>query len=538
VAFSPCLGAPRSPSTLATWRRWLRRAGAAVCGPAKVFRGRAGGQGRLSAASHGGSGRVKLKDALTSTGLGADLRTTAFGRLPRPRPATAAATAYVAALFMAAMDAQIVNVALPTLKRDFGTSLAAVQWTVLGYLLALAVVIPASGWLGDRIGTKRTFIIALATFTIASTLCGLAQSLGELIAARALQGVGGGMLTPMGTAMLYRAYAPERRAAVARTLIVPMLVGPGIAPIVGGLFTEHLSWRWVFFVNVPIGAVMLVYAQAFLEEHRSPAPGRLDVRGLLLSGAGLSLLLYAISQGSAAGWASPEILATAIAGIAALAAFVNRSRGKLDSILRLSLLRDRLFRATNVTISLAHCSFIGSLYLTPLFLQEVLHQSPVASGLTTFVEAIGAAVAAQTLGRLYPRLGPRVMAASSSVTVAAVLGCLTLAGPGTNLWWVRGAMFLAGMANSGNLLAAQSAMFTNVSPADIGHASAIYTTNRQTSIAAGVAILTTIVAGIGHPSTTAFHVAYAADAAIALLGGIAAVALIRTNDARATMRAR
>ena len=151
-------------------------------------------------------------------------------RWRHPRQTTAVSVAYVAGMFMSAMDMHIVNVALPTLSRDFGDPLTSVQWTVIAYLLTLAVLIPASGWIGDRIGNKRTFVFALVVFTLASALCGLAQNLGELIAARALQGVGGGMLTPMGTAMLYRAFPPERRAAVARTLIVPVLIGPGAAP--------------------------------------------------------------------------------------------------------------------------------------------------------------------------------------------------------------------------------------------------------------------------------------------------------------------
>src|ERR1700743_2412897 len=152
---------------------------------------------------------------------------------------------------MTAIDMQIVNVALPTLSRDFDAPLSDVQWTVLSYLLTLAVVIPASGWIGDKIGTKRTFLFALALFTVASVLCGAAQSLPQLIVARALQGVGGGLLTPTGTAMLYRAYGPERRARVARTLILPILLGPASAPIIGGVLTQSLSWRWGFFLNLP-----------------------------------------------------------------------------------------------------------------------------------------------------------------------------------------------------------------------------------------------------------------------------------------------
>ena len=456
----------------------------------------------------------------------------------RPAQTTAVATAYVASMFMSAMDMHIVNVALPTLGRDFHAPLTSVQWTVLAYLLTLAVLIPASGWLGDRIGNKRTFVFALAVFTTASALCGLAQSLDELIAARALQGVGGGMLTPMGVAMLYRTFPPERRAAVARTLIVPVLIGPGAAPVVGGVFTQELSWRWVFFVNLPIGLAMIAYSQAFLAEDRPSPGGRLDVRGLLLSGLGLSLLMYAVSEGSALGWTSPEILGTGLAGIAGLVAFTRTSLRSRDPILRLRLLSDRLFRATNVVVGFSLGSFLGSLYLTPIFLQEVLHQSPISSGLTTFVEAIGVVVASQTLGRLYPRLGPRVLAGTSGLGLAIVLALFVLVGEHTSLWWVRGAMFAAGMCNSGNMLSVQSAMFTNISRADTGHASAIYNTQRQASIAIGVAVLTTIVAAVGGGPLAAFHAAYLADAALALCGAIAAWTLVRTADARATMRPR
>jgi EmrB/QacA subfamily drug resistance transporter len=452
---------------------------------------------------------------------------------------TAVSLAYVVAMFMSGMDMHIVNVALPTLGRDFHAPLTSVQWTVIAYLLSLAVVIPASGWLGDRIGNKRTFVIALSVFTIASALCGFAQSLGELIGARALQGVGGGMLTPMGMAMLYRTFPPERRAVVARTLIVPVLIGPGLAPVLGGVFTQYVSWRWVFFVNVPVGVAMIVFSQLFLLDDRPERSSRLDVRGLVLSGIGLSALMYAISEGSALGWSSPAILLTGLGGVAALVAFTRFSLSDADPLLRLGLLSDRLFRATNVVVGLALGSFLGSLYLTPIFLQDVLHQSPTASGLTTFVEALGVAVAAQTIGRLYPRLGPRVLAGSAGIVMAGVLAAFWFVGPTTSLWWVRIAMFVAGMCNGANMMAVQSAMFTHISKADTTHASAIYNTQRQASIAVVVAVLTTIVAASGatHP-LTGFHAAFVADAGIALLGAIAAWTLVRTRDARMTMGGR
>ena len=163
------------------------------------------------------------------------------------------AVTFVLGLFMEIMDTTIVNVAIPTLRRDFNASTAGIEWIVLGYLLALAIFIPASGWIGDRIGTKKTFLFALFTFTAASALCGLANSLGQLIAFRILQGVGGGMLTPVGTAMLYRAFPPEERARASTILIVPTVLAPALGPVIGGAIVDNLSWRWMFYVNLPIG---------------------------------------------------------------------------------------------------------------------------------------------------------------------------------------------------------------------------------------------------------------------------------------------
>jgi EmrB/QacA subfamily drug resistance transporter len=443
--------------------------------------------------------------------------------------------AYVCALLMTAIDMQIVNVALPTLSADFNAPLSDVQWTVIAYLLTLAVVIPASGWIGDRLGTKRTFLFALALFTVASALCGAAQSLPQLIAARALQGVGGGLLTPIGTAMLYRAYGPERRAKLARTVILPILLGPASAPILGGVLTQALSWRWVFFINLPVGIALLAFTWLFVPEHRPSPGGRLDWRGLLLSGVGLSALLYAISEGSVLGWGSPPVLVSGIAGLVLLAAFARHALRVPDPILRLRLLRDPLLRSTNIVFAFTTGIFLGSLYLTPIFLQEVMGQSPIGSGTTTFVEAIGVGVGSQTLAHLYPRFGPRVLCVFGGVCLTVYLGLFLFIDASTNLWLVRALMFFGGFGNSGSFLAIQTSMFTRISSADTGHAAAIYNTQRQSSIAINIALLTTIVAGAGGTATEAFHDAYLAATIIAAIGTILSWALIDTALARPTM---
>src|SRR3954453_11330129 len=184
------------------------------------------------------------------------------------------AAVFVVGLFMDLLDTTIVNVALPTLAREFNASTTTLQWVVTGYLLSLAVWIPASGWLGDRFGTKRIFMLALALFTIGSALCGAAWGVESLIAFRVLQGVGGGMLPPVGPAMIFRAFPPNERAQASAVLTIPVAIAPTIGPILGGLLVDHASWRWIFYVNVPIGVVGFFFASLVLREHTEPTPGR------------------------------------------------------------------------------------------------------------------------------------------------------------------------------------------------------------------------------------------------------------------------
>src|ERR1700679_3034654 len=210
---------------------------------------------------------------------------------------------FVAAMFMSIMDVTIVNVALPPPPRDFKVSPTAVDAISIAFLVSLAVFIPASGWLGDRFGGKRVLLTAIVVFTAASALCGVAQSLGELVFFRVLQGVGGGMLAPVGLAMLFRAFPPAERIRASAILTVPTTFAPALGPVLGGLLVTDLSWRWVFYVNVPIGAVAFVFGLIFLRTGGAQAnPGRFDLAGFLLSGIGLGALMYGVSEGPNKGW--------------------------------------------------------------------------------------------------------------------------------------------------------------------------------------------------------------------------------------------
>ncbi|HJY65435.1 MAG TPA: MDR family MFS transporter [Streptosporangiaceae bacterium] len=460
---------------------------------------------------------------------------------------TVVGVVFVAAMFMSIMDATIVNVALPTIGRDFNVSPTAVDSISIAYLVSLAVFIPASGWLGDRLGGKRVMLAAIALFTAASALCGLATSLGELVAFRILQGAAGGMLAPVGMAMLYRAFPPAERIRAAAILTVPTTFAPALGPVLGGLLVTDLSWRWVFYVNLPLGAAAFAFGLLFLEQATQDRPGRFDLPGFLLSGLGLGLLMYGVSEGPNLGWHQPEVLAAIAAGIVLLAGMVAVELRSPAPMVDLRLLKNRLFRAGNGVMVLASIAFLGTLYAISLYYQDGRGLSALGSGLSTFPEAIGVMAGAQLASRvLYPRLGPRRHITIGLIGTAASIGLLTLLGPGTSLWWARLLMLSLGLSMAQVFVPVQAASFATITPAATGRASTMFNAVRQLGGAIGVAVLTTaivlvgpvhLVAGHEVANLTAYRVAFGLAAAIALCG-VAWSLSIRDADAAGTIPAR
>ena len=453
---------------------------------------------------------------------------------------------FVAGLFMSIMDSTIVNTALPAIAASLRTSTTWMEWVVVGYLLSLAVWIPASGWIGDRWGTKPAFLMAIGIFTGASVLCGLAGSAGELILFRVVQGIGGGMLAPIGTSMLFRAFPPERRAQAAAILIVPTAVAPALGPVLGGALVEAASWRWIFFVNVPIGIATFVFGARLLADHREPDAGSFDLPGFALAGLGLSLLLFALTQTPTLGLRSPWVIATAAGGAVAIVALVGVELRHAQPILRLRLLEGRLFGRANLSSFFGLGSYMGLLFVMPLFLQVGRGASPLESGLTTFPEAVGVIVSSRLVARLYGRIGPRRLIAGGMVGTAAVMLVCAQFDLATNDWLIRTAMFIAGCMMAFVFLPLNAATFAGIASADTGRASAIFNAQRRVASATGVAILASILtasdsglAGLaptpGTPSHVApFHLVFLVDGVLALVG--AAVALsIHDSDAAETM---
>lgn len=469
--------------------------------------------------------------------------------MPRPQlnQKLVVAVVYVSAMLMSSLDSTIVNVALATLSREFNVTPASIEAVVIGYLVSLAAFIPASGWLGDRFGTKRIFLIALALFTAASALCGLAQSLNQLIAFRVLQGAGGGLLTPVGMAMLYRAFPPEERVRVSRILMFALIIGPASGPVLGGLLIEQLSWRWAFYVNIPVGLTALAFGFLFLHEHREPAAGRFDLPGFLLAGSGLGLLMYAVSEGPSRGWTSPSIIACGLAGLLLLIAFVVVELRAAAPMVQLRLLGNQLFRTTLLVSLFATAAFIGVLFLVPLFLQEARGASPLSSGLTTFPEALGVVVSTQLVARLYPRVGPRRLMTGGMIGIAIVTLLLSLVGLNTNPWLVRFLMFLLGVSMAYIFLPNQAASLATISREETGRATMFTSVQRQLGAALGVAALSSVLALVGPvqpgaagaevPHLAAYRAAFLTATVFAAIGALLALR-VPDQDAAATMQPR
>jgi EmrB/QacA subfamily drug resistance transporter len=345
----------------------------------------------------------------------------AAGETFRIRSIAAPLAAIVVGTFMAILDTTVVNVALPVLGRVFGADLNLLQWVITGYLLAQAAVIPLAGWLSDRFGAKRLYITALILFTLGSVLCALAPSGELLVAFRVLQGLGGGMLMPIGMSFLFRLAPPDRRGAVMGAFGVPVLLAPALGPALSGWLLEFADWRLIFLINAPIGVLAVaaaLRALPVLPELREAGP--LDTLGVVLGPLGFAALSFGISQSTSAGWTGTTTLAGLVVGAAALAAFVARELSVPQPLLELRVFRSRDFSLAIATLWALQAATFGAFFLLPLFLQQVRGYGSFETGLATLPQALVAATFMPIGGRLFDRVGarPTVIAGLLSAGVA------------------------------------------------------------------------------------------------------------------------
>jgi EmrB/QacA subfamily drug resistance transporter len=339
---------------------------------------------------------------------------------------------------MSILDTTIVNVALQTLHSDLHSPLADIQWVITGYLLALAVVIPLSGWASRRFGAKNIYLMSIVLFTAGSALCGLASSTDELIVFRVLQGIGGGMIMPVGQMILAGAAGPARMGRVMAVTGVPTMLGPILGPTIGGLLIDTTSWRWIFYVNVPIGIIATVLAVRMLPSaKREAVPPALDVPGLLLMATGLPLLTYGLAEvGITAGFSSPKVYVSIIAGLFLIAGFIWHALRVPKPLLDLRLFKRNTYASAAGAMFFLGAALFGVMIVLPLYFQNVRHESVLDTGLLLGPQGIGMAMVMPFVGRMTDRVGGGPLAIIGVIITALIGIPFGLIGANTSLVWL------------------------------------------------------------------------------------------------------
>jgi EmrB/QacA subfamily drug resistance transporter len=309
---------------------------------------------------------------------------------------------------MAILDSTIVAVAIPRLAGDFHETIGTIQWVTTGYLLSLAIVIPLSGWGVHRFGAKPVYMGSLFLFIVGSALCGVAWSAPVLIVFRVVQGFGGGMIMPVGQTIMARTAGPQRMTRVMALIGVPTLLGPILGPVIGGIIVSNTTWRWIFFVNVPIGIVALVLAMRQLPSTPPDRGHRLDLPGFLALAPGLALLVYGLSEvGITGSFSSATVLVSSIGGMLLIGAFVMRSLRAPEPLMDLRLMKRPTFSVASICIFLTGAALYGNMFLLPIYYQFVRGQGAWVAGLLMAPQGIGAALVMQPAAKLADRYGTR-----------------------------------------------------------------------------------------------------------------------------------
>ncbi|WP_052848287.1 DHA2 family efflux MFS transporter permease subunit [Streptomyces avicenniae] len=415
------------------------------------------------------------------------------------RAASPAATAAVVVLgsMMTVLDVTVVNVALARLADEFDASLATLQWVATGYTLALAAVIPLTAWAIARVGTRRLYLLSIGLFTLGSALAGLAWSTESLILFRVLQGLGGGMVMPVGMTIVVRASTPETLGRMMSIMGLPVLIGPLAGPTLGGWLVDDVSWRWIFFVNVPIGALALLAAGRLFPRENPSGGVRLDVPGLLALSPGLALLLYGLATGGERGdFTAPGTLLPTAAGVLLVGAFTARALTARHPLLDLRILRRRTTGAGVATLALFTTAYFGSMLLLPLFLQLARGESATSAGLLGIPQALATGLTLQVVGRLYGRVAAgRLVLFGLSAAGLGFAAFVTQVGADTPYWRLLTPLVVMGIGVGSTMMPIMTAVSRGVPQGEVPVVSTILGIAPQIGSSIGAALVSVVLAG-------------------------------------------
>ena len=400
-------------------------------------------------------------------------------------------------LFMVVLDNLVLNVALPSIHRDLGASIQALEWTVNAYVLAYAVLLLTGAAMGDRFGRKRMFIAGIALFTASSAAAALAPSTGLLIAARAAQGLGAAIVTPLTLTLLADAFPPARRGLALGVWSGVSGVAVALGPLVGGAVIQAASWHWIFWINVPIGIVLVGLAATRLTENRGPSR-KLDLGGLALVSSGLLGVVFGLVQSQSQGWTSSRVTVSMAAGLALLLAFVRYELRADEPMLPLSLFANRGFAVTNAVSLAMFFGMFGSIFFLSQFLQNVLGNSPLQAGVKLLVWTGATMVAAPLAGFFSERYGSRLfMVAGLGLQAVALAWLATIAGVEVGYASMVGPFILAGTGMGLVFAPAAGAVLASVRADQAGQASGATNAIRELGGTLGIAVLATVFTSHG-----------------------------------------
>lgn len=401
---------------------------------------------------------------------------------------------------MSILDVTVVNVALPTFQTELSDgaeplAYSTVAWTATAYMLALAAVIPLTGWAADRFGTKRLYMTAVALFTLGSALCAVAWNIESLIAFRVLQGLGGGMLMPLGMTIMTKAAGPHRMGRLMAILGIPMLLGPILGPIIGGVLIDAASWHWVFLINLPIGLVALVYASRVLPKDETAPSEKLDVVGMLMLSPGLAALLYGVSSIPEHGTvADVEVLAPALIGIALIGAFVFWSFRPEHPLLDLRLFADRNLTVAIITMFLFAGAFFGALLLVPTYFQQVEGDSVLKAGLLVAPQGIGAMLTMPIAGALTDKMPVgRIVPFGFVAILIGIFGVAQSTDPGTSNWQIMGWLFVTGLGMGATMMPLFTSALKTLKSHEVARGSTLLNVTQQVASATGIATISVVL---------------------------------------------
>jgi EmrB/QacA subfamily drug resistance transporter len=400
----------------------------------------------------------------------------------------------VLGMVMSILDTTVVNVAIDHLAIAFRSSLTTIQWVVTGYTLALATVIPVTGWAADRFGTKRIYMTSLVLFTLGSVACGFSWSAQSLIGFRVLQGIGGGMIMPSVMTIMTKKAGPHRMGRVMGVLGVPMLVAPILGPILGGWLVDDASWRWIFFINVPVGIVAFVLALRVLEPDRPQPAHRLDWLGMALLSPGLAVFIYGLAESSNYGFGSVRSWGPTVLGVALIVGWLAHSWRAESPLIDLRTFVHTPAGAAAGTFMLFAISVFGSMLLVPLYYQTVRGASAFDAGLLLAPGGIGAMITMPISGRLTDRYGPAWMPVAGLPFVVIGLIPYALISATTPYALLLAGNFVQGLGMGLAMMPMMTAAMQAVPPAAIARTSTAMSIIRQAGASVGTAILSVILA--------------------------------------------